>query len=175
MFFQSKHIRIAQKMLNAFNKYKISYPNASKEKCLRYSIESINKTIEQSKIDSWLKYSIYLGDIAGFVVENEIPDIIYIEEVQYDMNVDLYNFFMKQAPSEVGNIKDVIEICSIQMGKKKANYNAIGGLINDEYYEFKCIECGNNTMINKPLRLDIYRCKNCKLPLIDLTDLKIPL
>jgi hypothetical protein len=87
------------------------------------------------------------------------------------------NFLRSTELSFDASSMEVESIELLEKGIAKAKSNAIWEGISkptgkgtyDEYYIIKCPSCFKESRINKPLRLGIYKCGNCKLTLVNLS------
>jgi hypothetical protein len=132
--------------------------------------------MNKGEIESCLKSSKYLGDLVFCVSEKENP--VALSEHYEDRTIkDLYEFFKKNAPEEIGSS---LELCmtigyieeGIQRAGSKASWRMGSEPIGDgrynEYFDIECPKCNRISRFRKPFRPDKYVCVNCKLTLIEL-------
>jgi hypothetical protein len=180
----SKHIpggpvSAAKAMLDAFNIYKARNPYARRHEALRYAIETrykILKLMNQDEIEACLKRSKYLGDLVCCAIEKENPAAVS-EQFEDRTIKDLYNFFNKNAPEEIGStLKAPMEMMLIEEGiinaKSKASWHGTSEATENgdyiEYYVIECFKCGKHNRIKKPLKAGLYKCGTCKILLMEM-------
>jgi hypothetical protein len=172
-------ISIAKTMLRAFNLFKEENPNSMRDEGLRYAIESryqIVKAMNSSEIESCLKSSKCLGDLVLCVIEKENP-VALSEHYENRTIIDLYEFFKKNAPEEIGS---TLQWCStlgyIEEGIERAGSKAlwergsepIGDGCCIEYFDIECPKCKRISRFRQPFTSGRYICVNCKLILMEL-------
>lgn len=99
-------VKIAKIMLRAYNTYKVNHPTNSKSDALRYTLESryrIFKLMKPEEMKSILSEADTLGHLAFLVVAHENPAAVHPVNMKQTV-LDLYEFFSKNAPDELGGL-----------------------------------------------------------------------
>jgi hypothetical protein len=97
---------VAKTMLRAYTTYKTDHPKSRKKDALRYAIETrykIIKAMEPEKMESILSEADTLGHLVFLVVAHENPAAAHPVMMKQTV-LDLYEFFKKHAPDELGGL-----------------------------------------------------------------------
>ena len=106
---------VAKTMLRAYTTYKTDRPKSSKKDALRYAIETrykIIKAMEREKMESILSKAETLGHLVFLVVAHENPAAAHPVMMKQTV-VELYEFFKKHTPDELGGLDALMKLVSI--------------------------------------------------------------
>jgi hypothetical protein len=106
---------VAKTMLRAYTIYKTDHPKSSKKDALRYTLETrykIIKAMEPEKMESILSEADTLGHLVFLVVDHENPTAAHPMMMKQTV-VELYEFFKKHTPEELGGLGDLMKLVSV--------------------------------------------------------------
>lgn len=118
-------VRVAKTMLHAYTTYKTSHPSNSKSDALRYTLESryqIFKLMKPEEMKSILSEADTLGRLVFLVVAHENPAAAHPANMKRTV-LDLYEFFRKNAPDELGGLDALKAIVSVSEQKDEPDKN----------------------------------------------------
>jgi len=118
-------VRVAKTMLRAYTTYKTSHPSNSKSDALRYTLESryqIFKLMKPEEMKSILSEADTLGHLVFLVVAHENPASAHPANMKRTV-LDLYEFFRKNAPDELGGLDALKVIVSVSEQKDEPDKN----------------------------------------------------
>lgn len=105
---------VAKTMLRAYTSYKTDHPKSSKKDALRYALETrykIIKAMEPEKMESILAEADTLGHLVFLVVAHDHPAAAHPMFMKETV-LDLYEFFKKHAPDELGGLDSLKRVVS---------------------------------------------------------------